>query len=106
MESEHQESSWTDALERRPRALMPEDPQLISINFTNVDVRYTPRAFYDGLEIDMTVGQILRGLELAGCYILSVAYNGGVLDVRLIATRNEWMSEARRAQEQGEKSQS
>lgn len=83
------------ALAHLPRALRPDDPQHISINFINVDVRYTPMAYYDGLEMDTTVGQILRRLEQAGCYILSVAYNGGVLDVRLIASQNDWLREAR-----------
>lgn len=106
MESEHEESLSVEALGRLPRALRPDDPQHITTNFTNADVRYKPMLCYDGLESDMTVGQILRGLEQAGCYILSVAYNGGVLDVRLIATRNDWALEARRTQEQGETSQS
>lgn len=82
--------SDTGTLEHRARALFPEDPQLICVNFTNVNHEFEPRAFYSGLEIDRTVGQIIRQLENAGSYILSVAFDGGVLDVRLSATRNNW----------------
>jgi hypothetical protein len=70
---------WAE--EHRPRPLFPEDPQRISLNVFNTSP-HPPKAFTDGMEFDTSVGQILLRFEQRAV-IEAVAYNGGVLDVRL-----------------------
>lgn len=79
----------------RPKTWWPEDPQAVAINLTNVNCKTSPRALYSGTVLDQTVGQVIRNIENAGCFILSIAFNGGVLDVRLLAHNDGWHTRMR-----------
>ncbi|WOO86299.1 uncharacterized protein LOC62_07G009780 [Vanrija pseudolonga] len=74
-----------------PQPLYPEAPKAITVNITNMNSATTPSGFYDALAADLSLGEVLRGLELAGCHVLSVAYNGGVLDARVVAGESGWV---------------
>lgn len=74
-----------------PQPLYPATPQAITVNITNMNSETTPAGFYDALAADLSVGEVLRNLEAAGCHVLSVAYNGGVLDARVVAGESGWV---------------
>lgn len=74
-----EEGYW--ASQHLPRTLFPEDPQRITLNVFNTSA-HPPKAMTDGLECDLSVGRILANLERKSV-IEAVAYNGGVLDVRV-----------------------
>lgn len=78
----------------------------IITNFANMNAETSPRGAYDGGVLDTTGDRVVREKEEAGCYVLSVAFNGRdkgrLLDLRLIANTDAWHGPAQRRLQQGD----